>query len=119
MAYRGAAMLPENITIGATVPDKRAIPNNKKPRKDRGFYRKLLEQDTCASNVIHMATTLRDYLAAIAYALGIAGVFYGAVTLMRVVSERPGLSADIASFGLLASMPLVLGGLLWGLRNIE
>lgn len=66
-----------------------------------------------------MATTLRDYLAAIAYALGIAGVFYGAVTLIRIVSERPGLGAGIASFGLMALMPAVLGGLLWGLRNIE
>ena len=119
MAYRGAAMLPENITIGATVPDKRAILNNKKPRKDRGFYRKLLEQDTCASNVIHMATTLRDYLAAVAYALGIAGVFYGVVTAMRVVSERHDVWSDIGVFGLMALMPAVLGGLLWGLRNIE
>jgi hypothetical protein len=112
-------MLPEYLTIAATVLNKRAILNNKKPRKNKGFYRRLLGRYTSASNVIHMATTLRDYLAAIAYALGIAGVFYGAVTLMRIVSERPGLGADIASFGLLASMPLVLGGLLWGLRNIE
>ncbi len=119
MAYRGAAMLPEYLTIAAAVPNKRAILNNKKRRKNRGFYPKRLGQDTCASNVTYMATTLRDYLAAVAYALGIAGVFYGAVTLMRIVSERPGLGADIASFGLLAAMPLVLGGLLWGLRNIE
>ena len=66
-----------------------------------------------------MATTLRDYLAAVSYALGIAGVFYGAVTLMRILSERPGLGAHIASFGVLALMPAVLGGLLWGLRSIE
>lgn len=66
-----------------------------------------------------MATTLRDYLAALAYALGIAGVFYGGVTVVRVVADRPGLWSDIAAFGLMAAMPLVLGGLLWGLRNIE
>lgn len=66
-----------------------------------------------------MATTLRDYLAAVAYALGIAGVFYGAVILIRVVSERPGLGAGVASVGLLALLPAVLGGLLWGLHNIE
>ena len=103
----------------AAVPNKRAILNKEKPRKDRGFYQKRLVKNPLASSVISMATTLRDYLAAVAYALGIAGVFYGIVTAMRVVSERHDVWSDIGVFGLMALMPAVLGGLLWGLRNIE
>lgn len=66
-----------------------------------------------------MATTLRDYLAALAYALGIAFVFYGIVTVIHIVAERHSVWSDLGAFGLMALMPAVLGGLLWGLRNIE